>query len=92
MAQVQASLQSLWVPGQIVASLNAIVFTVGLIASLLFFYYSREHRGVLGGVSRVGVGFLMISFGAGYGFTVMSRVSLLIGRFQYLLQDWLHVR
>ena len=35
---------------------------------------------------------LMISFGAGYGYTVMSRVSLLIGRFQYLIQDWLHLR
>ena len=36
------------------ASLNAILFTVGLVTSLLFFFYSREHKGVLGGVSRVG--------------------------------------
>jgi len=43
-------------------------------------------------VSRVGILFLMVSFGAGYGYTVMSRVSLLIGRFQYLLDDWLGLR
>ncbi len=91
-AQVQASLQSLWIPGHLWASANAILFTVGLLTSLLYFYYSREHKGVLGGVSRIGVWFLMLSFGAGYGYTVMSRVSLLIGRFQYLVEDWLHLR
>lgn len=91
-AQVQASLVPLWIPGNLWASLNAILFTIGLVTCLLFFFYSREHKGVLGGVSRVGVWFLMISFGAGYGYTVMSRISLLIGRFQFLLVDWLHVR
>lgn len=91
-AQVQASLQPLWIHGNVWGSLNAILFTVGLLASLLFFFYSREHRGGLGWTSRIGVAFLMISFGAGYGYTVMSRVSLLIGRFQFLFMDWLHLR
>jgi hypothetical protein len=90
-AQVQASLQPLWGSGAW-ASVNAILFMTGLLTSLLFFFYSREHKGVLGGASRVGIWFLMVSFGAGYGYTVMSRVSLLIGRFQYLLEDWLRVR
>jgi len=87
-AQVQASLQPLWT-GNFWTSFNAILFTVGLITSLLFFFFSREHKGALGVASRVGIVFLMISFGAGYGYTVMSRVSLLIGRFQFLLEDWL---
>jgi hypothetical protein len=87
-AQVQASLQPLWT-GNIGTSLNAVIFTVGLIGSLLFFFFSREHKGALGVASRIGVFFLMIGFGAGYGYTVMSRVSLLIGRFQFLLEDWL---
>ena len=91
-AQVQGSLQPLWSSGHLASSLNAIIFTVGLICSLLFFFYSREHKGTLGLVSKLGVFFLMVSFGAGYGYTVMSRVSLLIGRFQYLLEDWLGLR
>ena len=33
----------------------------------------------------------MISFGASFGYTVMARVSLLLGRFQFLLGDWLHL-
>ena len=90
-AQVQGSLQPIWTgdPG---TSLNAVVFTVGLITSLLFFFYSREHTGALGAVSRLGVYFLMVGFGAGYGYTVMSRISLLIGRFMFLMQDWLGLR
>ena len=91
-AQVQASLIPLWHPGDLWGTISAIVFTVGLVTSLLFFFYSREHKGALGVASRIGVYFLMISFGAGYGYTVMSRVSLLIGRFQFLLEDWLGMK
>jgi hypothetical protein len=87
---VQGSLVPLWT-GRLDTSLNAVVFTAGLVTSLLFFFYSREHRGALGAASKLGVFFLMVSFGAGYGYTVMSRVSLLIGRFQFLLRDWLGI-
>lgn len=90
-AQVQASLQPIWRDDPW-ATISAIVFTVGLITSLLFFFFSREHKGALGVASRTGVLFLMIGFGAGYGYTVMSRISLLIGRFQFLLETWLGMR
>jgi hypothetical protein len=88
--QVRASLQPLWT-GSLLPSLDAMLFTVGLITSLLFFFFSREHRGALGVASKIGIYFLMVGFGAGYGFTVMSRISLLIGRFQFLLQNWLGI-
>jgi len=91
-AQVQGSLQPLWVAGNLAATLNAVVFMVGMLTSLLFFFYSREHKGTLGAISKLGVLFLMVSFGAGYGYTVMSRISLLIGRFQFLIEDWLGLR
>jgi len=90
-AQVQASLQPL-VTGHWGSSVNNILFMVGIVTSLLFFFYSREHKGMLAASSRLGIWFLMISFGAGYGYTVMSRISLLIGRFQFLLHDWLGMR
>jgi hypothetical protein len=91
-AQVQGSLKPLWIAGDLGASFNATVFLVGLITSLLYFFYSREHKGGLGVASKLGIFFLMVSFGAGYGYTVMSRISLLIGRFQFLLEDWLGLR
>jgi hypothetical protein len=31
----------------------------------------------------------MIGFGATFGYNVMGRISLLIGRFQFLFADWL---
>lgn len=62
-----------------------LLLVAGLACSLMYFYFSREHRGALGVVSRVGVWFLMVSFGASFGYTVMSRVSLAIGRTRDLL-------
>ncbi|MEW6050444.1 MAG: hypothetical protein AB1644_05200 [Candidatus Zixiibacteriota bacterium] len=68
--------------------LTAIV-VVGLITTLIYFYFSKEHRGVLGGTARVGIWFIMVSFGAHFGYTVMGRVSLLIGRVYFLWNDWI---
>ena len=46
---------------------------------------------LLGVTSRIGIVFVMIGFGAAFGYTVMARVSLLIGRLQFLLGDWLGI-
>ncbi len=64
---------------------NGIVILVGTITGLLYFYFSKEHKGAFGKVTRVGIYFLMISFGASFGFAVMGRISLLIGRFVDLI-------
>jgi hypothetical protein len=64
-----------------------LLLVVGLATSLLYFYFASEHRGAFGVASRVGVWFLMISFGASFGYTVMSRVSLAIGRARVLLDS-----
>lgn len=64
---------------------NSIILLVGTICGLWYFYFSREHQGIMGRVSRVGIYFLMISFGASFGFAVMGRISLLIGRFTSLI-------
>jgi hypothetical protein len=106
-AQIQANMIPLLAPGSIAAvgaagNTDAVIFAVlgvlsnpliifGLISTLVYFFFSREHTGSLGVVSRVGVWFLMISFGASFGYTVMSRVSLLIGLLHFLLSDWLQV-
>ena len=68
---------------------NNIVVFVGVISTLFYFYFSKEHKGALGTISRVGIVFIMVSFGASFGYTVMARISLLIGRFYFLLHDWL---
>jgi len=69
---------------------SVIVF-IGVFCSLSYFYFSKEHKGVLGVTSRIGILFVMIGFGAAFGYTVMARISLLIGRLQFLLGDWLGI-
>ncbi len=62
-----------------------LLLVVGLVTSLLYFYFASDHHGAFGVVSRVGIWFLMISFGASFGYTVMSRISLAIGRTRTLM-------
>ena len=71
--------------------LNLVLIMIGVVSVLVYFFFSVEHRGFVGGVSKVGIWFLMISFGASFGYTIMARLSLLIGRVRFLLDDWLHV-
>ncbi len=78
-------------PG-VMTFLNAIavpVVVVGVTTGVIYFFFSKEHKGVFGGFARIGVWFLMIAFGASFGYTVMARISLLIGRVYFLLHDWL---
>jgi hypothetical protein len=72
-------------------SLSNILFVVGVLSTLIYFYFSKPHTGALGWVASGGIGFIMVAFGAHFGYTVMARVSLLIGRIQFLLIDWLHI-
>lgn len=68
---------------------GAIFIAVGLICTLTYFFFSVEHQGPVGWLSKVGIAFLMIGFGASFGNTVMGRVALLIHRVGFLLNDWL---
>ena len=59
-----------------------VLLLLGLLSSLLYFYFSIAHQGAVGRVSRFGVWVLMIGFGASFGFTVQGRIALAIGRAQ----------
>ena len=64
---------------------NHILILVGVISALVYFFFSKEHKGAIGTISKIGIYFLMIKFGASFGFAVMGRISLLIGRFEDLI-------
>ncbi|HOD66999.1 MAG TPA: hypothetical protein PLR32_07405 [candidate division Zixibacteria bacterium] len=70
---------------------SAIVVMVGVVTTLSYFYFSREHKGALGRSAKIGVYFLMIFFGTTFGYTVMSRMSTFIGRVEFLLSDFLRL-
>jgi len=67
------------------------IIVIGVVVTIVYFYFSREHKGFLRGVTRAGIIYIMIAFGASFGYTVMARLSLLIGRIHFLLHDWLHL-
>ena len=39
--------------------------------------------------AKIGIWFLMVTFGASFGYTVMSRMSLMLGRLDFLFGNWL---
>jgi len=89
--QVQGTLKPLVTVGAgggawvIFAGLNTLLVLVGVVSVLFYFFFSIEHTGIVHRVARVGIYFLMVSFGAAFGYTVMARMSLLIGRFDELM-------
>ena len=73
------------------AAVNSALVLIGFLTVLAYFFFSAPHKGIHGAGARVGIWFLMVAFGASFGYTVMARVSLLIARVQFLLRDWAHL-
>ncbi len=70
-------------------SIRNFLVVAGVTASLVYFFFSIEHVGVVGGVSKVGIWILMVTFGASFAYTVMGRIALIAQRIEFLLDDWL---
>jgi hypothetical protein len=68
------------------SSVNVIIILIGVSSVLFYFFFSVEHTGPGKAVARTGILFLMIAFGAAFGYTVMARMSLLIGRLTDLIE------
>jgi hypothetical protein len=88
--QIQASIIDLRTLGTL-DGINSLLVMIGVLSGLTYFFFSKPHRGAVGAVAKVGIWTLMIGFGATFGFTAMARISLLIGRADFLLRDWLGI-
>jgi hypothetical protein len=92
MSQVQSTIMPLFGPGFTASAgeiIGNLIIVVGTFSGLVYFFFSKEHKGAFGATARVGIWGLMITFGAMFGYTVMSRMSLLIGRVDFIFRDWL---
>ncbi len=92
--QLYSTIRKLWIlpldPGSGIwwfETLSLWLIFLGVLSVLFYFYFSIEHKGVVGKLGTVGIWFIMVSFGAAFGYTVMARVSLLIGRVQFLINQ-----
>ncbi len=88
LAQVEGTIINVW-DGTAWGTFSNLVLVVGVVSGLVYFFFSKEHRGLIGGTANVGITILMVAFGASFGYTIMARISLLIGQTQFLLDDWL---
>lgn len=87
--QVYASINPLWGNPDWSTFFVNWILVVGLFTGLIYFYFSVPHEGFFfGGAARVGIWILMIALGASFGYTVMARVSLLIGRVQFFSDEF----
>lgn len=69
----------------------AVIILIGVVCTISYFFFSSERKGILKPASYLGIVFIMVGFGASFGYTVMARISLFIGRLQFLLGDWLGI-
>jgi len=92
LVQIQSTVQlplvgdGVW-EGWPMPGLDSIIIIIGVITALSFFFFTWEHKGALGISTKIGRYFLMATFGAAYGGTVMARMSLFIGRLRFLYQE-----
>lgn len=84
-------------PG-LLGAFSSLVIVVGTIATLLAFQFTRRRseaggarviNGLLGSWRKLGRLFLLVAFGAIFGNGILTALTLLIARLQFLLGDWL---
>lgn len=71
-------------------SVDHLIIVAGTLATISYFFFTSENKVILS-LNKIGRITMMIAFGSAFGNTVMGRLSLLIGRLQYLLGDWLGI-
>ena len=71
--------------------LENLIVLVGVATTLTYFFFTLEHKGAIGYSARIGRFTMMVALGAAFGNTVMARVSLFLGRVQFLMGDWLGI-
>jgi len=73
-----------------IVSAENLMFLIIVMCVLYYFFFSfRRDTALAKAPASMGRFFLMISFGAFFGNTFMTRVVILIDRVQFLLHDWL---
>lgn len=73
------------------AGFNALVIAFCVLTGMSYFSFSKEPKGMRALISDMGLYTLMIAFGTTFGHFAMSRITLLINRFLFLIRDFLHI-
>jgi len=64
---------------------NYLLIVIGVVTSISFFTFTREHKGLLGASAKIGRIFLMISLGANWSGELVWYLTQLIGRLSWII-------
>lgn len=84
--QVQATFIPLFMQENTVETFSNLFIAIGTVCGISYFILTKEHKGILTIPTKIGRYIIMITFGTHFGYTVMARMSLLIGRITDLLR------
>jgi hypothetical protein len=91
--QVRATMLSLSLAQPAEVFINNLLIVVGVISTILYFFFTAKDSTLPGRGLRVasfiGKWTMILAFGAVFATTVTARLSLLVGRAQFLMGDWL---
>ena len=73
----------------IISLTDSLVILIGVMTVLSYFFFSFERDGLVEEVSRVGLTFMMVYFGAVFGSTLMTRMQIFIGQVDFLAFKWI---
>jgi hypothetical protein len=77
--------------GSLFASLTNLLFMGCIVCVMTYFFFSFEHVSKpVRKLAGAGRWLMMIAFGAMFGSTLMARMSLFIGRLDFLFGEWIH--
>lgn len=73
-------------------TLNNIIFFIVSMSALAYFFFTiaREKYG-MNTIATIGRYGIIVALGVSYGSTVQGRISLLLGRLEFLFKDWMHI-
>lgn len=72
-------------------NIDNLLLALGVVCTIWYFFFTMERKGVSGTIGQAGKWVMMVAFGSAFGNTVMARVSLFLGRLQFLLIDFLKI-
>jgi hypothetical protein len=73
-------------------NINNVLLFLGVVCTLMYFFFTiKRDSPLMRYGSTVGRVTILIALGAAFGNTVLTRLSLLMGRLSFLLGDWAHV-
>jgi len=73
-------------------TINNILLFIAIIGTLMYFFFTvKRDNPVMVIGSTFGRWTIMIALGAAFGSTALFRLSLLLGRIQYIFGDWLQI-